>query len=73
VARYDYEDKRNGTRTVLLFCEPPAGGRHVEVTAQRTLEDCAPQRTGLVDERSPEAEVIRVVLDHLNPHRPASL
>jgi hypothetical protein len=33
-ARYDYEDKRTGTRTIFLFCEPQAGWRHVAVTAQ---------------------------------------
>jgi hypothetical protein len=73
VARYDYEYKRNGTRNVFLFCEPQAGWRHVEVTAQRTMEDFAQQMKWLVDERYPEAEVIRVVLDNLNTHKPASL
>jgi hypothetical protein len=73
VARYDYEYKRNGTRNVFLVCEPQAGWRHVAVTAQRTMEDFAQQMKGLVDERYPEAEVIRVVLDNLNTHKPASL
>jgi hypothetical protein len=72
-ARYDYEYKRNGTRNVFLFCEPQAGWRHVQVTAQRTMEDFAQQMKWLVDERYPEAEVIRVVLDNLNTHKPASL
>jgi hypothetical protein len=72
-ARYDYEYKRNGTRNVFLFCEPQAGWRHVVVTAQRTMQDVAHQMQWLVDERYPEAAVIRVVLDNLNPHKPASL
>ncbi len=72
-ARYDYEYKRNGTRNVFLFCEPQAGWRHVAVTEQRTMQDFAYQMKWLVDERYPEAEVIRVVLDNLNTHKPASL
>ena len=72
-ARYDYEDKRNGTRTIFLFCEPQAGWRHVAVTAQRTREDFAPQMKWWVDERYPHADVIRVVLDTLTTHKPGSL
>lgn len=72
-ARYDYEYKRKGTRNIFLFCEPQAGWRHVEVTEQRTMQDFAEQMQWLVDERYPEAEVIRVVLDNLNTHKPASL
>jgi DDE superfamily endonuclease len=73
LARYDYEYKRNGTRNIFLFCEPQAGWRHVAVTAQRTMEDFAHQMKWLVDERYPHAEVIRVVLDNLNTHKPGSL
>jgi hypothetical protein len=72
-ARYDYEYKRNGTRNRFLFCEPQAGWRHVAVTAQRTREDFARQMKWLVDERYPHAEVIRVVLDNLNTHKPGAL
>ncbi len=72
-ARYDYEYKRNGTRNIFVFCEPQAGWRHVSVTAQRTMQDFAHQMKWLVDEGYPEAEVIRVVLDNLNTHKPASL
>ena len=72
-ARYDYEYKRNGTRDIFLFCEPQAGWRHVAVTAQRTMEDFAHQLKWLVDERYPHAEMIRVVLDNLNTHKPGSL
>jgi DDE superfamily endonuclease len=72
-ARYDYEYKRNGTRNIFLFCEPQAGWRHVAVTAQRTMEDFAQQMKWLVEERYPHADVIRVVLDNLNTHKPGSL
>ena len=72
-ARYDYEYKRNGTRNVFLICEPQVGWRHITVTERRTMQDFAHQMKWLVDERYPEAEVIRIVLDNLNTHRPASL
>jgi hypothetical protein len=71
--RYDYEYERNGTRNLFLFTEPQAGWRHINVTEQRTMLDFAQQMKWLVDERYPEAEKIRVVLDNLNTHKPASL
>lgn len=73
VERFDYEYKRNGTRNLFMICEPQAGWRHIEVTQQRTMKDFAAQMKWLVDERYPEAEVVRVVLDNLNTHKPASL
>ena len=71
--RYDYEYQRNGTRNLFLVCEPQAGWRHIEVTIQRTMHDFAHQMRWLVDDRYPDAKVIRVVLDNLNTHRPAAL
>jgi DDE superfamily endonuclease len=73
VARYDYAYARHGTVNLFVFCEPQAGWRHVAVTERRTMRDFAHQRQWLVDEQYPEAEVIRVVPDQLNTHRPASL
>ena len=70
---YDYEYKRNGTRNLFMICEPQAGWSHVAITQRRTKVDFAHQMKWLVDERYPEAEVIRVVLDNLNTHKVASL
>jgi DDE superfamily endonuclease len=75
-ARYDYEYQRNGVGTLLLSYSPdhPKGGwRHVEVTAHRRKEEFAHQMKALVDEHFPEAATIRVILDNLNTHTPASL
>jgi DDE superfamily endonuclease len=72
-ARGDYEYQRNGTANLLVFCEPQLGWRHLAVTERRTMQDFAHQMPWLVDERSPDAEVIRVVLDQLTTHKPASL
>ena len=48
------------------------GGRWA-VTERRTMQDFSRQMRWLVDEAYPEVEVVRVVLDNLNTHRPASL
>src|SRR5207247_3988046 len=70
---FDDEYERHGTRHLFLFVEPQAGRRHVHVTEQRTKVDFAHAMQWLVDIGSPEAEVIRVVLDNLNTHKIASL
>jgi hypothetical protein len=71
--RFDDEYERNGTRNLFLFVEPQTGRRHVHVTEQRTKLDFAYEMQWLVDQGYPEATVIRVVLDNLNTHKPASL
>lgn len=71
--RYDYEYQRNGVANVFMFVEPQAGWRHVQITDQRTKLDFAQQMKWLVDEKYPEVEVVRVILDNLNTHKPASL
>lgn len=73
VAKYDYEYARNGTANLFMFVEPQAGWRHVAVTAQRTKVDFAHQMRWLVDERYPNAKVIRLTLDNLNTHQPSAL
>lgn len=73
VARDDYEYQRNGVRTLCRCGEPQVGWRPIAVTEQRTMQDFAQQMKWLGDERYPEAEVIRVGLDNLNTHKPASL
>ena len=71
--RYDYEYQRNETRNLFLFCEPQRGWRHLEVTERRTMQDFAQQMRWLVDDAYPEADIIRVVMDNRNTHKPASL
>lgn len=71
--RIDYEYKREGTCNLFLFLDPHRAWRRLEVTEQRTAVDFAHQMRWLVEEVYPEAEVIRVVLDNLNTHSPASL
>jgi hypothetical protein len=73
LARFDYEYERRGTANVFLRVAPRLGWRQVNVTARRTRVDFALQMRALVDEYFPRAEVVRVVLDNLNTHSPASL
>ena len=71
--RYDYEYKRNGIRNLLMIYQPLAGKRYVRVTEHHTMIDFAQCMKWLVDELYPDAMLIRVVLDNLEPHKAASL
>lgn len=59
---------RNGVAEIFLGVEPLAGRRHVAVTEQRTRKDWAGFIKGMLDERYPEAEKVRLVMDNLNTH-----
>ena len=72
-ARYDSEYKRNGTCTVFGFSEPKRCWRELIVTERRTMQDFAWGIKWLLDVVYPQAEVVRLVLDNLNTHRPAAL
>jgi hypothetical protein len=71
-AREDYEYERKGTCNLFLSFCPAQGARQVEVTERRTAVDFAHFVQEVVDIQFPEAEVIRLVVDNLNTHRPAS-
>ncbi len=71
--RIDYEYERMGNCNLFVFLEPQQGWRHIEVTDQRTAIDFAHCMKNLVDIYYPNAEVIRLVMDNLNTHSPASL
>ena len=68
--RYEYE--RNGTANIFAFFEPKRRWRHLDVTERRTAVDFA-LAMRRVEEHYPAAEKVRVVLDNLNTHSPASL
>lgn len=73
VERRDYEYVRQGTADLFVLVEPLAGWRHVIVTERRTRADFAECLRYLVEERYPDAEYIRLVVDNLNTHVPAAL
>jgi len=69
----DHEYVRNGVADIFLEVEPLTGRRHVEITERRTRKDWAHFIKAMVDERYPQAEKIRLVMDNLNTHSVASL
>jgi len=71
--RYDYEYKRNGVRNLNMVYEPLAGKRYVRMTERHTMLDFAYGMKWLVDVLYPNAILIRVVMDNLGTHKPASL
>jgi hypothetical protein len=71
-ARYDTEYVRNGVRNLFVAVEPLRGQRLIEVTERRTKQDWAEFMRQVADVQFPDAERIRVVLDNLNTHGPAS-
>lgn len=71
-AREDTEYARCGVADVMLFCEPATGHREAWVTERRTKTDFARAMERIV-EAYPDADVIRVVMDNLNTHKPGSL
>jgi hypothetical protein len=73
VERRDHEYVRQGTADLFVMVEPLAGWRHVAVTEQCTRRDFAECVRYLVEERYPDAEYVRLVVDNLNTHVPAAL
>lgn len=71
-AREDCEYERHGVAEIQLFCEPLAGRREAWVTEHRTKIDFAQMMERIV-QAYPQAQVIRVVMDNLNTHKPGSL
>ena len=71
--RFDFEYKRNGTVNLFVFLDVHRPWRKVKVTGRRTAADFAECMRDLTDRHFPEAEKIRVVMDNLSTHSPASL
>ena len=71
--RRDYEYVRQGTADLFVMVEPLAGWRHVAVRERRTRTDFAEQLRYLVEDRYPDVEYVRLVVDNLNTHVPAAL
>lgn len=71
--RYDYEYRRTGTSNIYLLLDRHRGWRHAKPTERKGNADFAELMRDLVDIHYPDADVIRVVLDNLNTHRPGAL
>jgi hypothetical protein len=71
--RVDYEYRRKGVTYLHMLFEPLAGKRYIQVMPRHTMKEFSHCLKWLVDEIHPTAEVIRVVLDNLETHKPAAL
>ena len=67
--RFDFEYKRNGTVNLFIFLDVNRPWRKVKVTERRAAADFSQ----CMRELSDEAKKIRVVMDNLSTHSPASL
>ena len=73
VSKLDYEYARKGEANIYLCFDRHRGWRHAKVTQTKKATDFAELMRELVDVHYPAAECVRVVLDNLNTHQPASL
>jgi len=71
--RYDYEYRRAGTSNIYLMLDRHRPWRKAKPTARKGNVDFAELMRDLIDVHYPDADVVRVVLDNLNTHRPAAL
>ena len=71
--RVDYEYKRMGTCSIFVLIEPLTGQAYVNPRKQRTSIDFAHEIKTLLTVHYPNAKKVRLVLDNLNTHTPASL
>lgn len=69
----DYEYERCGVVNIFMVNEPLRGKRYVKVTQRKTKTNWARLIKEIVDDHYPFAENIRLVMDNLNTHKPASL
>ena len=70
--RRDHEYRRRGTAHLFVAFEPLTGWRGVEVRERRRGREFAEEARHLAEEVYPDAEKIRLVVDNLNVHTPAS-
>lgn len=73
VKRVDDEYIRCGVAQIFMEVEPLTGKCHVEVKERRTRKDWAIVIKTMLDERYPNAQKVRLVLDNLNTHSISSL
>jgi len=71
--KLDSEYVRNGVCNIFMMVEPLAGKRIVKVTGRRTKKDWAEWIKEIVDKHYSNAELITLIQDNLNTHKPAVL
>jgi DDE superfamily endonuclease len=72
IERFDSEYEQGGVCWVLMSFEPLNGWRELVVTERRRKRELALAMRRLAEERYPQAEKIRIVLDNLSTHTGAA-
>jgi len=72
IERLDSEYERGGVCWVLMSFEPLSGWRELVVTERRRKREFALAMRRLLEERYPQAQKVRVVLDNLSTHTAAA-
>ena len=72
VARTDHRYERNGKRMLHVATEPLTGWYHLDVTHRRRTCEWIDCMQAIADDYYPDAVRIRVVLDNLSTHNPAT-
>ena len=70
--RRDHEYQRRGMAHLFVAFEPLSGWRGARVAERRRGREFAEEARYLAEEVYPEAEKVRLVVDNLNVHTPAS-
>ena len=71
--RYDSEYTRHGVVNLVMVFQPALGWRHVYIREHRSKEDFAYLIKDIIDRQFPQAEGLKIVMDNVNTHTPASL
>jgi hypothetical protein len=71
--KIDNEYERMGTCSIFVMTEPLTGWTYAHARKQRTAVDWAYEIRDLLTVHFPNAPKIRIVVDNLNTHIPASL
>lgn len=71
--KIDSEYVQNGTCSIFAFIEPLSGRHHISVWEHRTPTDWAVEIKYLMEEMSPNADKIILVMDNLNTHKLTSI
>ena len=71
--RDDSEYTRNGVVNLFMVFQPALGWRHVYIREHRTKVDFAQVIKDLINQQFPHAKGVKIVMDNLNTHTPASL
>ncbi len=70
--RYDHHYERKGVCNILIAFQPHTGQRVVQVTPRRTAKEYAQFMVRLKTVHNPQADVLQIVQDNLNTHRPSA-